>query len=71
MAPGGNNRLQWAHIERDIPIWTDYMKHIHATEEIEIVFTNFNWATYFNLDFNRNFNFNIKIMTSSAANSLV
>jgi hypothetical protein len=54
-----------------------YMKHTHTAEdyankshkEIETVFTKFNRATYFSLNFNQNFNFNFKIETSSAVNS--
>jgi hypothetical protein len=54
----------------------NYMKHTHTTEdyankshkEIKTAFTKFNRVTYFNLNFNRNFNF--KIETSSAVNSL-
>jgi hypothetical protein len=52
------------------------MKQTHAAEdyankshtEIEAVFTKFNRAIYFNLNFNSNFNF--KIERSSAVNSL-
>jgi hypothetical protein len=41
-----------------------------SNKEVKTVFTEFNMATYFNMNFNPNFNFNFKIETSSAANSL-
>jgi hypothetical protein len=43
---------------------------IRYHKEIEAVFTKFNRTTSFNLYFNRNFNFNFKIETSSAVKSL-
>jgi hypothetical protein len=57
-------------------ISTNYLKHTHTVEdysnrshkEIKAVFTKYNRAIYFNLNFNRNFNF--KIETSNAVKSL-
>jgi hypothetical protein len=54
----------------------DYTKHNHDAEdyanrphkEFLAVFTTFNKASYFNLNFNRNFNF--KTETGSSVNSL-
>jgi hypothetical protein len=54
------------------------MKHTHAAEdyvnrshnEMETVFTQFNRANYFNMNFNSNFHFNYKIEIDSAVNSL-
>jgi hypothetical protein len=45
------------------------MKHSHAAEDytnrshkgIETIFTKFNWVTYFNLNFNHNFNLLLKL----------
>jgi hypothetical protein len=46
----------------------DYLNRSH--KEIVAVFTTFDRATYMSFNFDRNFNFNFKIVTSSTVNGL-